>query len=96
MQIEKKETKIGGLAKNAKGWLEPPPQPVWGRRTTPCTRGWFSYPQKAKKKKKKNGLKWVLGFGGGRTTPKGLGWLRRPHTSRGGWPKLPLKAQIPF
>jgi hypothetical protein len=45
-----------------RGVVEPPPWP----------RGWSGYPQKPKKKKKKtkNGF-WP--FGGGRTTPKGLG-----------------------
>jgi hypothetical protein len=66
------------------GWPKPP-QAFGGGPAT-------SKGQKKKKKKKKE--KWVLAFGGGRTTPKGLGWLRPPPYGRYGvaeatpWPKM--------
>jgi hypothetical protein len=40
---------------------------------TPCLWGWSGHPERQKKKKKKKRKKWVWDFGGGRTTPKGLG-----------------------
>jgi hypothetical protein len=71
---------------------------------TPTTDlGWSNHPQaqgggpanpkgqtKKKKKKKKKKRKMGFGlFGGGRTTPKGLGWLWTPHTGRRGPPPSP-------
>jgi hypothetical protein len=67
MKIEKKKMKIGG------GWSYPhgrsrvagPPTWAWG---------WSGHPKRPKKKKKKKKTKngfWT--FGGGQTTPKGLG-----------------------
>jgi hypothetical protein len=63
---KKKELKIEGgsshsLRQNSwSGVVEPPPHP----------RGWSGHPKMPKKIELE---KWVLGFGGGRTTPKDLG-----------------------
>jgi hypothetical protein len=69
----------------AKGWLRPPHTAGMGwPKPAPGLWGWFDHPeshQEKKKKKKKKKTKWVCAVGGGRTTPKGLGWLRPPPTT---------------
>ena len=55
------------------------PRPVWGWSNHPMPKGVVRPPPKGQKKKKKKKEEeekeenWVLAFGGGRTTPKGLG-----------------------
>jgi hypothetical protein len=68
---KKKENikKKGGGERN-RGWLEPPPRPVWGWSNHPHGQGGGPATPKSPKKKTKNGF-WP--FGGGRTTPKDLG-----------------------
>jgi hypothetical protein len=82
-----------------RGGFGHPIRPVWGGRSHPQAFGGGPATPKATKKKKKT--KWVCAVGGGRTTPKGLGWLRPPPTTtprplcgcgRRGW----LSAQTHF
>jgi hypothetical protein len=64
---------------------------------TPGLWGWSGHPERPKKKKKRK--KWVWDFGGGRTTPKGLGVAsatpyqngvaRPPHFLGKGWLQPP-------
>jgi hypothetical protein len=56
------------------GVAEATPQAFGGGPATPKA-------TKKKKKRKKKKMKWVCAVGGGRTTPKGLGWLRPPSTT---------------
>jgi hypothetical protein len=91
----------------AKGWSATPYRPYGGGRSHPRPLGVVRPPRKAKKKKKnKKTKKWVWDFGGGRTTPKGLGvafghplrpvgGVRSHPQALGGGPATP-KGQNPF
>jgi hypothetical protein len=68
-----------------------PIRPVWGR-SHPRPLGVVRPPRKATKKKKKKGKNGFGILGGGRTTPKGLGWLRPPPTTV----RPPPKSQTHF
>jgi hypothetical protein len=64
-----------------RGGFGHPIRPVWGGQSHPQAFEGGPATLKATKKKKKKKTKWVCAVGGGRTTPKGLGWLRPPPTT---------------
>jgi hypothetical protein len=84
----------GRTTPRAWGWLRTPPTAGRGcPKPPPGPRGWSGHPQNPKP------IFFVfffffLAFRGGRTTPKGLGWLRPPPYDRYGvaeatpWPKM--------
>jgi hypothetical protein len=75
--IKKKKKIMGGWTTPflAKGWLEPPPRPVWGWSNHPYgKRGNPATPKGQKQKKQKK----VFGFWGGCLGP--WGWSQKPKT----------------
>jgi hypothetical protein len=82
---------FGGGRTTPKG-MEVAKSTTYGRQgvasDTPGPRGWSGHPQRPKRILSFFFFFWA--FWGGRTTPKGLGWLRPPHTAGMGWPKPPL------
>jgi hypothetical protein len=88
---------VAGPPPRAWGWLRPPPTtgrwcpkppPTtsrWCPKPPPGPRGWSGHPQNPKPF-----FFFFLAFRGGRTTPKGLGWLRPPPYGRYGVADHPL------
>jgi hypothetical protein len=85
---------VAGPPPSAWGWLRTPlAGRRWWLRPPPCPWGWSGHPQRPKPI-----FPFFFGgggaFWGGRTTPKGLGWLRPPPYGRYGvgeatpWPKM--------
>jgi hypothetical protein len=88
---------LGVAGPPPRAWRWPKPPPTAGRgcpKPPPGPRGWSGHPQRPKPISPPPPPLFFWAFWGGRTTPKGLGWVRPPPYGRYGvaeatpWPKM--------